>query len=718
MASWRAERPGHLLRGVVAVAALAFAPSCNALFGIDEGKPRPICVDPAISEPIIDDMEDGDGAICQKDGRNGHWYTVPDGTPQAEWSPQGDLEPVLIPVPRGTSHYAAHFVGSGFTDWGALMGFNLNDQALGRQPIDVSSAGGIRFWMKSNATRPGGAPHSRHDPAEERRPLRRGHRGQPELRQQFSFTITAPGSGWVDYTIPFSALQQRGGSARWNPQELVAIAFVALPGRPFDLWGDDVRFLHCSDTVCEPTCTDPALSKPCPGSPARCLPAGSDCAAAGGWCADPLLIDDMEDHDAAICDSGGRRGWWYAVSDATSAALTPRPGVDFVQTPIPGGRGSSRTAARLTGSGFLAWGAVMGLSLNAGSEVNQPYDASFADGISFWVKSDTGLYVALGMPETGARDQGGLCTNSTTTVNCSNPFSFPLTAPNPDWVEYKLPFAAFRQAGGSLTLNPARLTSIDFSSQYGARAFDIWVDDLRFYNCSLDDCTPTCTDPALPVRCPARAGVPAGCRPPGTDCDAVVLGCGPSNTAGAPADGVIASFTDAEREGDIKGGLFPFGLPAPSFTTDGALHIAVNAPPTSETRVLGVVDHFESCVDAASFTGVQVTISGTVAGCTLSIFVEDSPHLFDDGIAINAGRHGVGPLPSVPAHVDFVSSQVTPTAQILTLPLADLAGAFPATPFDKEQITGLGWAFIVDPSSAGGPSACVVDLTIDDVRFY
>jgi hypothetical protein len=33
-------------------------------------------------------------------------------------------------------------------------------------------------------------------------------------------------------------------------------------------------------------------------------------------------------------------------------------------------------------------------------------------------------------------------------------------------------------------------------------------------------------------------------------------------------------------------------------------------------------------------------------------------------------------------------------------------------------LTYLNWAFVVDPSSAGGPTACIGDLTINDVRFY
>lgn len=272
-------------------------------------------------------------------------------------------------------------------------------------------------------------------------------------------------------------------------------------------------------------------------------------------------------------------------------------------------------------------------------------------------------------------------------------------------MEYKLPFSAFSQAGGSVMWNPTRLTSIDFKPLSGEGPFDIWVDDLRFYNCSLDDCVPTCPDPNLPVQCPARGRVPAACRPPGTDCDAVV-GCGPSNTNAVPQGG---------RLDDIPGRFSTFGVPAPTVTTNGALHITVNAPPTSQFRVVLAVDHFDSCIDTTAFTGVRFNISGTVSGCALLHFVEDSVHLHDDGIPMSSGSHGTGPEGSVPANASLTDGAATLLAETKTIPFGNLAGSVPATPLDRAKVTGLGWAFINLPSQ---PGDCVADLTIDDVSFY
>jgi hypothetical protein len=53
------------------------------------------------------------------------------------------------------------------------------------------------------------------------------------------------------------------------------------------------------------------------------------------------------------------------------------------------------------------------------------------------------------------------------------------------------------------------------------------------------------------------------------------------------------------------------------------------------------------------------------------------------------------------------------------VPFAAQSGGVPTRPIDPVKITGVGWAFAVEASTAaGGPASCVADLTIDDVRFY
>ena len=71
-------------------------------------------------------------------------------------------------------------------------------------------------------------------------------------------------------------------------------------------------------------------------------------------CSDPLMIDDLEDGDVSICNSGGRQGGWFNFGDGSPAGDLS-PGDPFTPTAIPDSqRGASRWAARFHGSGLIA----------------------------------------------------------------------------------------------------------------------------------------------------------------------------------------------------------------------------------------------------------------------------------------------------------------------------------------------------------------------------
>ena len=95
-----------------------------------------------------------------------------------------------IPGGRDGSRYAARMTGSGFTGWGALMGFNLNVQGLGNEPISATGAGGVRFWMKSNVPVASRSRCGRPSPAAaaERAWTARTH----NCDNHFDFLISAP----------------------------------------------------------------------------------------------------------------------------------------------------------------------------------------------------------------------------------------------------------------------------------------------------------------------------------------------------------------------------------------------------------------------------------------------------------------------------------------------------------------------------------------------
>ena len=529
MAALASARASLGRRYVFCLALSTLAGGCNSVFGIHDGTPPPPCYDPGPTPLLIDDMEDGVGDICNLGNRQGYWYTVGDGT-EGTLSPaqSATFTPTMIPGGRGSSHYAARFTGSGFTGWGALMGFNLDAVGLMRQTVNASSTGGITFWMKNDA------PVSVQFLIPDTVLQKQGgdcvpNASNPNCSSDFSFEITAPNADWVQYQVPFAALtQQYGGTATWNPQLLLGVQFAVGPGAAFDVWVDDISFYY--DSTGLPTCTDPAFTVPCPAGgsyPAGCWSAGTDCSAVATWCSNPLLIDDMEDGNAAICNSGGRQGSWWTSGDGPEGTLSPAQGATFTMTPIPGGRGESLRAAHMMGSGFTE-GAGMGFSIGGLGAMPAPYDASASGGVTFWMKTDA-PWVELQFPtsETVPISDGGLCADGATTFNCQNYFVFEIPGPSNAWVQYHVPFSALYQGFyetdaddnvivGSATWDPTSLENVLFNV-YSSASFELWIDDVSFYNCTNETCVPTCSDPTA-VACPALEGVVAGCWPAGTDC--------------------------------------------------------------------------------------------------------------------------------------------------------------------------------------------------------
>jgi hypothetical protein len=497
--------------------------SCRQILGI---RSRHACGDPR----VIDNFEDGDFLICEAGGRRGGWFFVQDGTGTLLLAPDQDLTPSR--GGPGTSQFAARMTGSGFTKWGALMGLVLNAEAPPGplRPYDARGNGGVRFRMKSNA------PISVAFPTSETTPVAdggtcAGNFAAGGCDDHFQFLIAAPAPDeWVEYDVPFTALARvgGGGSATWSPSRLIGLNFqvpVLVPAdRAFDVWVDDIRFYQCSGAACVPTCTDPNATLACPAtsdSPAGCRPAAAGCGASISIC-DDLMLDNMEDGDASLCQSGDRHGVWYVAGDA-SAGATLAP-ADFAPSLIPGWRGTSQYAAHFAGAGFNEWGALMGFHLDIKGLAPQPYDLGTTAAIKFWMKGNAPVSIAFAMRETTPIARGGTCVGNFDDNGCDDHFQFQITAPTPDeWVEYTVPYDALSKqgSGGAALWNPSQVVSINFGVSAGS-PFDVWVDDVRLDYCSsLTPCLPTCSDPAAPVPCPASGGGhPARCAPAGTDCRA------------------------------------------------------------------------------------------------------------------------------------------------------------------------------------------------------
>ncbi|WP_437507858.1 hypothetical protein [Sorangium sp. So ce1099] len=194
--------------------------------------------------PLIDDMEDDDNAIADEGGRVGYWYVFHDETEGGQQVPAaGDpFTMTHLDPARGQSTIAACSQGSGFEDWGAGVGFDLNSSSGEKTAYDASGYTGIKFWAKVGPT------------------------SATAAKVMISDQSTAPEGGvcttgcddnwakslslteeWKEFTIPFAALAQGGwgdpaATDAIDASKIYSIQFQfnAVPG--FDLCIDDITF--------------------------------------------------------------------------------------------------------------------------------------------------------------------------------------------------------------------------------------------------------------------------------------------------------------------------------------------------------------------------------------------------------------------------------------------------------------------------------------------
>ncbi|WP_437721117.1 hypothetical protein [Sorangium sp. So ce861] len=195
----------------------------------------------------------------------------------------------------------------------------------------------------------------------------------------------------------------------------------------------------------------------------------------------------MEDNDNAINAAGGRVGYWYTFNDETEGA-TQNPPPDptgtgetpFTMSALDPARGQSMYAARSWGEGFMDWGIGFGFDLKSEDGEKTPYDASAYTGITFWAKlgPGSGTAASIKVSDPGTDPAGGTCT----TCDAWN-WSFPVTE---EWQQFTIAFADLKQGGwgdpaGTDQIDATKLYSIQFQIN-DAASFDIYIDDLAFYN--------------------------------------------------------------------------------------------------------------------------------------------------------------------------------------------------------------------------------------------
>ncbi|MDP9002972.1 MAG: hypothetical protein M3O46_23010, partial [Myxococcota bacterium] len=145
-----------------------------------------------------------------------------------------------------------------------------------------------------------------------------------------------------------------------------------------------------------------------------------------------------------------------------------------------GGSDGSAKAFRVTGQTVSengAWGSLVGVNFMA----QGPYDASKYGGIAFKAKADKNSTkkMRFKVGDVNTHPDGAVC------KECWNHFGKDISLTT-EWQEYKVTFAEMKQEAGwgdrYPAIMPSRLISINWSVGL-SQAFDIWIDDLQFFEC-------------------------------------------------------------------------------------------------------------------------------------------------------------------------------------------------------------------------------------------
>lgn len=188
------------------------------------------------------------------------------------------------------------------------------------------------------------------------------------------------------------------------------------------------------------------------------------------------LIDDLEDGNGDLVQTGGRDGYWFTLNDGTTTGT---------QEPVWGGRirnaypitdrPGSAFAAWTQGSGFATWGAGFGLYLRTSARY---FNATRYKGITFWAKVAPGRanVVRLNVSDIQTEADGGYCTE------CWDYFGTTIVM-STNWERYGFVWSDLWQQGWgaplAASLDSANIRSIEFYTAAGVN-FEIYIDDIAF----------------------------------------------------------------------------------------------------------------------------------------------------------------------------------------------------------------------------------------------
>lgn len=193
---------------------------------------------PIEPDNMIDNFEDGDGALIPNGGRQGYWYTFNDATEGSMQTPAVDA---VLPEDGGAAgtSLAMHTTGTGFAEWGAGVGIDLNSSGGDmpvKMPYDASAFTGIVVMAKGNGQIRASVQIEATIPPEEG--------GTCALDCDPHGKVLLLTDEWQQFELTFDELNQEGWGtpAAWDASTVVGVQFKVGKDVDFDFWVDEIGF--------------------------------------------------------------------------------------------------------------------------------------------------------------------------------------------------------------------------------------------------------------------------------------------------------------------------------------------------------------------------------------------------------------------------------------------------------------------------------------------
>jgi hypothetical protein len=204
------------------------------------------------SDLLIDDMEDQSPGISSSDSYGG-WYVYDDGTTGAHMAPAPGSFFSMEPIPGGryASKYAMRMSGTGFSQWGAGMGFDFgygpptDGGAALKIAVDARAYAGVRFWARVG---PGATTHAGFAIIAGTCPPAAAGDDAGAMRSPSDCALSygknlVLTTDWARYDIGLSELLSGPGRLPIPRDQIYSFLYNVSPGTTFDLWVDDISWI-------------------------------------------------------------------------------------------------------------------------------------------------------------------------------------------------------------------------------------------------------------------------------------------------------------------------------------------------------------------------------------------------------------------------------------------------------------------------------------------